>query len=102
MSSVTNKSAQLDNLLIYTRSCGIDPGSIEGPLAALMVEGDPGPVLSWARERGAEHARRGGEVSAVVDELLALAYTIPASDPHGQQGVDNLASALTSAGVEGY
>lgn len=101
MSSVTNENAQLDQVLIYARSCGIDPGSIEGPLAAILVERDPAPILSWARDRGAEHARKGAEVSAVVQELLALANTVVAAHLGGTD-VDNLPATLVSAGVEGY
>src|SRR3712207_5118193 len=101
MSSVTNKNAHLDQVLIYARSCGIDPGSIEGPLAAILVEGDPAPNLTWARDRGAEHARQGAEVSAVVRELFALANTIVSVRPYGTDAGD-LPTALVSAGVEGY
>jgi len=101
MSSATDKNAHLDDIVEQIERSGIDATSITEEIRAVLESGDPGPLLSWARRRGEEHARLGHNVGTLVEELMRLGRGLEAARLVAVSDGD-LPAAIVSTGVEGY
>lgn len=101
MTSRVEEGATLEKVLGRLRGLGIEDPAGEEAVGRALGEAETGPLLEWARERGAYHAEQGHEVQAVVEEATGVAEALAGVKWEEMAG-GRLLVAVVSAATEGY
>jgi two-component sensor histidine kinase/putative methionine-R-sulfoxide reductase with GAF domain len=98
MSVNLDNEQSIEQILAHLQSAGIDTRSIEGTLLAVLESGDNKPLRRWAHEQGMAHYRSGGQVNALVEQIMSVVDALKGALPDAE----SLATTLVSAAVDGY
>lgn len=101
MASSTEESATSTSLPALLNITQLDDPAAEEALRLALEADGAGPLLDWAEQRGAYHARQGHEVRTVVEEATRLAEALPQLQLDSQPGERPLVS-IVAAATQGY
>ncbi|HEY0072316.1 MAG TPA: GAF domain-containing protein [Chloroflexia bacterium] len=101
MTSGTEESTTLDEVMARLGTLEIEGPAAENAVRVALDEADIGPLLEWAKQRGAYHAEQECEVQVVIEEATRIAEVLTGL-PFEAQSEGKLLVSVASAATRGY